>query len=565
MQKKEIKMRDEIKLSICLLLMSAGIFAQTACDTTLFRIRMSSDSSSLFYCVHGAGIRRTIAGPVLMDGERLLFYSINGFVLYEQNGTIADSMSVFSKNGGASPGPAGRLELVQPVDPVSILFCKRGAGGKPEELYLRRMLKPKMKLIKDEEYVKYSGMADAQIVNIAHNGITDEMAARTFAAPNLVGFESGRKAQQWWTLDRLFSFSSPVIQDAGGEYGSFFSGIKTGSDAQAESKRSMIDPVATFVRYERQCYAGVYAAMGTKDDRYNQILFMCDDAGNILHADTILKQSNTDVVLGESVEEKLYYTVRQTRQFVFQPAFSETGDIYYGILDYEKAEIEVRKRTYIVYKPKPSPPDMAHLFDVERSVTYEPVSVSCQNAAQTGRTIPKVKIADEKGITRSASAADLSKQGFTVRIFRQEYRDVGRKLASRRQNLPSGADAIRDTLSRYETSGCPYAISLSGPGALLKSFDYGPMDKVLCARVIAVTSGKKVFIRVDLETYAEILMFSLSGRFVNRFIFNRSDWQRRSDLVAVSNDGRIMEIDYESGGNKGTYFSWTPQEKNPVN
>jgi hypothetical protein len=420
-------------------------------------------------------------------------------------------------------------------------------------------MKSRLKLIKEEEYAKYSAVTNAQIINIAHNTITDEMGARTCISPNLVGFEDARKPEQWWTLDRLFSFSSPVIHETNGEYVSFFPGIKPGNDAGTDAKRSMIDPIATFIRDNRQYYAGVYASMGTKEDRYNQILYICDNAGNILYTDTILKQTNTDAVLGESVEEKLYYTVRQTVRFVFPPSFSREGLAYYGILDYSGSSISVRKRAYISYYSKPSSPDLAHLFDLEKAIKYEPVSISCIEAQQGGRTIPRVTICDGNGGLRTAAVPDLTKDGYIVRIFRQQYRDVQKKLSSRRMHLSETADAIRDSLASDKTAGCPYSISLSGPGGLMRSFDYPPLERVMCARVITVTADKRVFIRTDLEDYAEMLIFGGNGKFINRFIFNNTDWKKRSDLISASKDGRITEIDYESGS-RGTFLEWEPQE-----
>jgi hypothetical protein len=536
-----------------------SIAAQTAVDTSLFDIVLNGDSTSLFYCKWGGGIRQTLSGPILMEGDRLLFYSDMGYLLYEQNGTLADSHSVFEDNKGLAPDSPIRLLLAQPVDPSTLLYWRQGAGdGKQSELYLRKIMKKRMKQLKDEEYTKFTRLLNAQLFNIAHNTITDEMSAKAYMEPNLVGFEGEKKMQQWWTLDKFYSFSSPVIHENGGTYGSFFPGIKSGMDASPEVKRSLVEPLATFERDGKRYYAGVYAAMGTVDDQYRQILYICDNAGNILYTDTLLKQSNIDAVLGESVEEKLYYTTRQTSKFVFQPAFASEGTVFYGIMDYESKKMTVRKRAYIAYRSKPATADLADLIDQEREITYEPVSISCIEAQQGGRTIPKLSYLDAKGNRRLASTPDLTKDEFVVRIFRQQYRDIDRKLASRRLQLSGEASAIRDSLAKDETAGCPYAISLSGPRGAVRSFDYSPRERVLCARVIAVTADRRVLVRVDLAAFAEILIFTPDGAFVNRFVFNNQEWKKRSDIIVASAKSPIIELDHESGGSLGTYLDWVP-------
>jgi hypothetical protein len=371
-----------------------------------------------------------------------------------------------------------------------------------------------------------------------------------------VGFEGAKREQSWWTLDRFFTFSSPVVHSDGGRFGSFFTGVKTDVDASQELKRQLVDPHATFVRGGRRFYVGLYASAGSAEEKYYQTIYICDDAGNPLYADTLLKQVNTDVVLGEDVEEKMLYTAKQTSRFVAQPAVSPGGNIFYSISDYEANTITVRKRTYAEYRPAPCAPALAHYIDFERDCAYEPVNISCADAARGGRTIPSVTITDETGKRRTATARDLFRHEFIVRIFRRQYSYIDRRLSSRRVGVPDEVHAIRDSLSRSELSGCPFALSLSGPRGVVRSFDYGPRERVLCARVLALTKDGTAVVRVDLDTFAEILLFTAQGDFVNRFAFNRQPWRDRRDIVVCEETGPIVELDYEAERKSGAFFEW---------
>ncbi|MBN1576012.1 MAG: hypothetical protein JW913_05630, partial [Chitinispirillaceae bacterium] len=65
-----------------------------------------------------------------------------------------------------------------------------------------------------------------------------------------------------------------------------------------------------------------------------------------------------------------------------------------------------------------------------------------------------------------------------------------------------------------------------------------------------------VFVRVDCETWAEVVQFDSEGAFVNRFVFNQRDYNARKDLVVVGKRGTIAEEDYESLKGKQQYFIW---------
>ncbi len=543
---------------LALPLCAAVLTAQIANDTALFEIALNDDSTSLLFCKWGGEVKRSLSGPVLMADNQLLFYSENGYILYDQNGAVVDSHSLFDDNKGLAPGDPARLLLSQPIDQSTLLyFRKTPQNGHPVAIFQKKLGRKRLKPIKDEEYARFGTVGQAQLINIAHNVITDEMGAKAYLEPQLVGFSPQKRDARWWTLDKFYSFSSPLIYEREGEYGSFFPGMKSSSGAAYEVKRDLVEPLATFVRDGRRYYVGVYATLGTAEDRYYQKLYVCDEAGNILYADTLLKQTNTEVILGEVKEEKMYYTARQTKSFVFQPALSSGGTVYYGIIDYEEKTISVRKKAYRAYRPVSAQPDLAHLIDVEKEITYEPVGIGCQPGQQGYATIPHVMIRDEKGQRRKAIARDLVKSEFLVRIFRQQYRDIGSKLGRRRSPLPEAVDAIRDSISKEATAGCPYVISLSGPKGILRSFDYAPGERVLCARVVAVTASRQVLVRVDLKDYAEVLVFDEDGHFVNRFTFNAQDYTRRKDIVVALDKSPILELDYETQKG-GAFLEWAP-------
>ena len=91
---------------------------------------------------------------------------------------------------------------------------------------------------------------------------------------------------------------------------------------------------------------------------------------------------------------------------------------------------------------------------------------------------------------------------------------------------------------------------------IVRSFNYPPGDKVLCARILASRNNGELVVRVDCEDYAETLIFKSDGSFVNRFIFNRQHYEQRLDIVVASGNSPIVELDYESNQEKSTFLQW---------
>jgi hypothetical protein len=546
--------------ALILTLWAVCALAQLHHDSTLFVIPLNEDSTSLYYLQSGGEIRRTLSGPIVMAEESLLLYSCFGYVLYNQAGAILDSHTVRSEPVRPRDGKLGPLSLACPIDPQTLLYYRETPGaGRALEILQKPLYKKRMRPLKDEQAGLLKGIAGSRLLNLLHNTITDEMAAKTCLQPQLVGFSALAAGERWWSADRFFGFSSPVLGEENSLYRGLFPGIRETESSPPEVRRQMVEPIGTFVRDGRRLWVGAYAVMGTSEERYNQTLYFCDMAGNILFTDTLLKQTNIDAVLGEDEAEKMLYTVKQTARLVFQPSLGPQGTVYYGVIDYENIRIEVHRISYALYVASPAEPDLAHLLDIERDIAYEPLGLACSPLVQGGKTIPKVTLSDAKSVRRKATAGDLTRDGYIVRVCRTNYRDLQAKLAHLRSPLPPAVRAMGDSLLKASAAGCPYTIALSGPGGMLRSLDYAPGETVLCSRVISGRKSGEVLVRVDLEEYAEIVVFKADGSFSNRFVFNRQNFRVRRDLIAASVTSDIIELDYEASAKKPRYLRWRLQ------
>lgn len=521
-------------------------------DTLLFTIRLSDDTTELFGLRAGGEVRRTLSGPVLMEEGRLLFYSFYGYALYEQSGALVDSHSVFKANRKRAADDPTRLRFAYPLDPSTILYYRETPGEeRPVEVYRKKLNRRRLRSIKDKEYELFGDIVGTQLFNLAHSSITDEMAPRSYLRPQLVAFFDLDGERRWWSLDKFYTFTSPVIGIESGQEGFLFPGIK---ENRGQLRHQMVEPVQSYFADGRRFFLGVHANMGSTEESYTQTLYFIDHAGNIMLVDTLMKQVNKDAVLGE--DEKTFYTVKKTAKYVFQPVVDKTGAVYYGVLDLDGKKIAVRKRTYPRYVRREHEPDLAHLIDVEKQMSWKPVVIRCNARRAGGKSVPDVTIAGLDGERRQARSRDLTRGEHIVRIFRREYRDIDRKLARRRTALPANVEAVRRAIAGEGTSGCPYGISLSGPRGMLTDFDYAPGERVLCARVIAVRDVGDVVVRVDLADYAEVVLFSQEGRFIDRFIFNRQPYAERNDIVVAASKSPIVELDLTEGQER--FYRWEP-------
>jgi len=541
-------------VSLVIISLLSSVYAQRACDTLLFRIPLIGDTKlkSIFVCHEPGRIRKTLSGPVVMKDNTFLFYSEDGYLLYNQKGAIVDSHTVFQKNKGLPHDDPRRMKLVFPVDPSTILYCQKAEKNEfPVTIYEKKLYKNRVKPLKEKYYNYYLELENGHLFNLAHNTITDDMAAVYFAMPCLVGYSSLTKGDKWWSLDRFYSFSSPLINEREGKYYSFFPGIREGT---GKRNQQLVNPVQIFRRDNNWYYTGVQANVGIIEEAYSQTFFICDAAGNILYADGLLKQINRDAIIGE--DEETYYTVKKVEQFVFQPSVDKRGSMYYGIINYVKKHIKVWKRSYYTYRPVPTSPDLAHLIDVEKNIEYKPVNLSCNTKLPIGKTIPNVSVINDKGKRITAQARHLTKGEYLVRISRLIYRDVDRKLVRSRGALPEGIKAIKDSLVDVSTVGCPYFIALSGPKGMIRTFNYPPGVEVVCARIITIQEPGDIVIRVDCDSFAEVLLFKGDGSFINRFIFNKQQYTKRKDIIVATRTSPLIELDFESGQKTEKFLKW---------
>lgn len=548
-------MKKRITISIllfCLFVIQSP--SQLAYDTLLFTIKLNNDStkSSLFYCHEEGQIKKTLSGPVTMNDDNLLFYSESGYILYDQNGGVLDSHSVFRKNRGLKPDDPKRLKLAFPIDGSTIIYFQKVKNNDfPLTIFEKKIFKNRPKPLKEAEYQYYREIESKQIFNLAFNSITDDMSFRYQVKPQLVGFTSFVYGKKWWSLDKFYSFASPVINGEDVNFSSFFPGIKVGKN---KKKLQFAEPVQVFKWGDTWYYTGVYSSVGTTEDKYFQIFFVFDNAGNTIYGNKILKLENRDAIIGE--DRQTYYTTKKIKRFAFQPSVNMKGDIFYGIINYVDKNIEVRKRKYYRYKAFRTEPNLAHLIDYEKCLEYIPVSLPCDIKPPRGKWIPNVTLMNSKGRFVKAQARHLTKGGYICRISRVNYRDIEKKLISNRRGLSKRIVAIMDSLSNVSTVSCPYSLSISGPKGMTRPFNYPAGDEILCARILALQKSGALVIRVDCVNYAEILLFKTNGTFLNRFIFNRQNYRDRTDLVVATDNSPILELDFETAPGKEVYYKW---------
>ncbi len=241
---------------------------------------------------------------------------------------------------------------------------------------------------------------------------------------------------------------------------------------------------------------------------------------------------------------------------MFTPAVDKNGDIFYSIVDFSKRTIDVEKRLFYRYAPRTISPEHEDLVNAQRRFSFKPIVLDCPDE-NARKMLPDIVYRDDKGRKRKATVRDLSIKGYRVYISREPSKDLKRKFTQIASTLPASIKHMRDSLYRIPTVVCPYALVLEheskGPVA---TYYYGCGDEVLSARVLNVTETFEVFVRVDLLDYAEVVVFSLDGTFLNRFTFNRQSFLDRKDIVAVSNDRTVIEEDYERIREDYTYYSW---------
>jgi hypothetical protein len=547
------------------LLSALSADAQHANDTLCFTIPLTLDTTSLFCCRQtGDDMKKVLSGPVIMENRSLLFYSCNGYALYNQTGSLIDSNTLFKDNKKLAPDDPRRLKLAYPLDRSTILYYRKDPVKKDGlEIFQKKLLKKGLKKIEGADYGNLYDIETAALFNLSDNGTTDEMATKSFLMPNLVGYASLTGGEKWWSLDRFYSFTSALIVENNGTMQSFFPGLL--HDQKTDVQKHLINPLGTYSMDGRRYYYGIHSTLGSQDPESFQRLYLCDQAGNLLYSNEILKQTIVDAVLEYDKKSNTNYTVKRPGEYVFSPTVDKNGDIFYGVIDYERRQFEVKKRLFYRYFARMIQPEHEDIVNVQRRFLVKPLDLSCPESEHVKKVLPDLLYRDEKGKKRKALLREISCKGFHVAISREVNPDLKKRLSQKCSSLPNTVRHLQDSLSRVATASCPYAISLEQEGkGTLCTFYYGCGDNVLCARILNVTQTFEILVRVDLQDFAEVLVFSLDGMFLNRFTFNKQPFAARKDIIAASDSRDIIEEDYERIAEDYTYFKWELSLKPPV-
>ena len=532
----------------------AVMAAQPAVDTLLFTIKLNDDTTSIYGCMWNDKVRSTLAGPVLMAGKHLLFYSQNGYVLYNESGKLLDSYSLLRQNSASAKKGEAPLLLAYPLDSLTLIFYRqvKGALGQ-EEIYLKRIFKKEMRRVNTDTYEIYGHITSGQLFNLAANSITDEMGSRSYLIPQLVGYTALQGGTRWWSIDRLYSFTSPLIVEDKGECTSFFPGLK--SDQKCEVQSHQIEPLGVYQMQGRWYYVGLASSLGNTEDEYYQMLVLCDEAGNLLYSCKLLKQEIADAVLQYVKKTNTNYTVRKAVKHVFVPAIDRRGDICYGIIDFDKKSIKVYRRMFLRYLRQEAKGISDKVFERANELAYTPLLLDCTEDSRNG-VMPEITILTDDGI-KALSRKSLILKGYFVTVHRVIDDGLKTKLSRTQERLPDNVKKAQKSLADKISAWCPFSVALNHEAkGRLNLLHYGPNDEVLSARVLSVTDEGEVFVRVDCEKWAEVVEFASDGAFINRFIFNRQNYNERKDLVVVGKRGSIAEEDYEGLKGRKQYFVW---------
>jgi hypothetical protein len=547
-----------IVLGIVFLTFSTSFCEQNFVDTLCFTIMLNNDSNSILGCGKSDDMRSVLSGPVIMENNNLLFHSCNGYVLYSQTGSLVDSHSVFKENRKLSSTDPGRLALAFPLDAKTLLYYRRNhRNGDSLELYEKKVFKKSLLRVNGSAYSNFKDIESSQLFNLAQNGFTDELAPKSFIKPNLVGYTSLTSGKNWWSLDKFYSFLSPVIVMEEKGFCSFFTGML--SDQKIEIQKHLITPLGVFCRDDRWFYYGIHSATGSTTPECHQKLYLCDNAGNLLSTIDFLKQVIVDDILVYDKKRNTNFTVKRPWQFVFSPAIDNNGDAYFGMIDFKAKNIEVSKRRFYHYNARiiEASPECEDIITTQKKFIILPGLLKFQNASIDGYSQTGFLVRNEQGKHRRATIGDISCKKFSVSAQRNANQEVTRKLMQGAGSLPPIVKHVRDSLSKLQSAQRPCTITLRyDERDKVREFYFSPCEDVIVARVLNVTAQGQIFIRVDLKDKAEVIVFSQDGVYLNRFTFNRQDAKKRKDVIAVRNDGTILEEDYERIKEDYTYFRW---------
>jgi hypothetical protein len=371
-------------------------------------------------------------------------------------------------------------------------------------------------------------------------------AMRLQIGPRLIGFTTLKGGNRWWSVDKEPDLRGPVVHRFPDGAGELFPGLFQGEGSRQRHDLP-IDIRGVYGTNEGPVYVGVSSDIDENLPRCFQTLYHCDRAGNILYSDRLLKQVNSDIPLSLNAQngENIMAFVRGATQRAYPPVVAPDGRVFYGEIDFEKCAFRVHRRDYAVYRPQPVDPIVTPAFATERDIQYEPTAIPCNPAQLAGAQIPRVSFLAADGTRRIARPRELERGGFVARLSRQNARSAPLRLTRRQPGMPNEAGKLCDSLANLPALGCQWQLSLSGPNGFVRTFAFAPDEKLLCARVIGIRPDSTVVVRVDLAHSAQVLLFTPTGTFLNRFTFNRQGWQQRRDVVVVMPEGQLVEADAE--------------------
>lgn len=535
---------------LCLNIVIMNLYAVTSSESKLFTITLkkSEKPSTLLEYNRNSGLRSVVTGPIVLSQNKFLFFSDNGYLLYNKEGSIIDSHSVYKENSNLGENDSFHIKLAFPSDHNTLIYYQKNKDPQnPITLFFKKIGKGRLKELKDKTGDVYKGIETSELQNILFNTVTDDMASTFMSQRYLVGY---RDQTKMWTLDNYYSSTSPLIVSNNENFVGFYPGVRMG---KSKKNQLLVNPLQAFKKDGNWYYTGIHSNVGISDSISYQKIFFYDEAGNALWSDSLLKQENENAIIGE--DSQTYYTAKKIRKYVYIPSLDSSGNIYYGIYDFKKGTVDVIKKVYKNIASKKCDPQLKELIEQEKQIEMKPVEISCGRETP-GKQIASVTIPDGKGKRVSGQIRHLEKDGYIARISRVQYRDLYRKLARKRTDIPMYVSLFMDSLSESFDAGCPYFIALSGPRGMIRSFDYPFGTQIASARVINVQNSKNIVIRVDCMDFAEVIIISSEGQFIDRFIFNREEFKKRRDIIAADKTGKIIELDFESNPDSGQYYSW---------
>lgn len=544
-------------VTVAAVIVNVVFAAQPAVDTLLFTIALNDDTTSIYGCRWDDKVHSTLAGPVVMSGKHMLFYSQHGYVLYNENGKLLDSYSLIKSNSASLKKGEAPMRLAYPLDSTTLVFYRQmNDGSAPQEIFQKKIFSKDLKKVSTSAYEIYEQLNNGELFNLAANSITDEMNKRNFLMPLLVGYTSLAGGTKWWSIDRLYSFTSPLIVENNGNVTSFFPGLKF--DQKCEVPSHQIEPLGVFMFQERWYYVGIASSFGNTEEEYYQMLVLCDQAGNLLYSNKLIKEEIADAILQHVEKTNTNYTVRRAVRHVFVPAVNRQGDICYGMIDFERKNIRVFKRMFLRYQRQDAKRISDKIFTQANEIAYTPLLLDCVEGSQEG-VYPEITRLTDDGFV-AITQKSLVKKGYYITVHRVKDENLKKKLGRTQGGLPKNIQQAQDSISKAISSWCPYAVALNHEEkGKLNFLHYGVNDELISARLIAVTDSLRIFVRVDCEKWAEVVEFGADGSFVNRFAFNTQEYTNRKDLVVVGKTGSVAEEDYEADKGKQRYFIWRLQ------